>query len=132
MSTDFWTDADVVYAYTRAQALEDGVLIDATIGDPAEVTKQHFKYPVAMTEAVYHLIRRAVEHPKHQNDWRGVWHDILWMSRKNITRRFDAATHLFKVWITGAGRKRWHELKIQCHPGDRAEPVLTVMLPGED
>ena len=132
MSTDFWTDADVIYSYTRAQAIEDGVLIDATIGDLAEVTRQHFKYPVAMTASVFAMIEKAVNHPKHCNDWRGVWHDILWMSRKNITRRSDASTHLFKVWITGAGQKRWNELKIQCHPGDQGEPVLTVMLPEED
>ena len=130
--TNFWTGADVVYSYTRAQAIEDGVLIDATIGDLAEVTRQHFKHPVAMTEAVYHLIRRAVEHPKHLNDWRGVWHDILWMSRKNIIRRFDATCHLFQVTITGTGRRNLHTLKAMCHPGDNAEPVITIMLPEED
>ena len=132
MRTELWTGADLVYAYTRAQAIEDGVLVDATIGDLAEVTRQHFKYPVAMTASVFALMTRAVEHPKHLNDYKGVWHDILWMSRKNVTRRFDSATHLFKVWITGAGRKRWHELKIVCHPGDNGEPVLTIMFPEED
>ena len=132
MSTNSWTGVDVICSYTRAQAIEDGVLVDATIGDLAEVSGQHFKFPVAMTASVFGLIEKAVNHPKHCNDWRGVWHDVLWMSRQNLTHRFDATTHLFKVWITGTGRKRWHELKIQCHPGDNAEPVLTVMLPGED
>ncbi len=123
---------DVAYCYTRAQAIEDGVLVDATIGDLAEVTRQHYRHPVAMTASVFALIERAVNHPKHCNDYKGVWHDILWMSKMGITRRFDATTHLFKVIITGAGRKKVHELKIQCHLGDNAEPVLTVMLPGED
>ncbi len=102
---DFWKDADVIDTYTRAQAIEDGVLVDGTIGDLAEVTRQHYKYPVAMTAAVFALMEQAVNHPKWCNDYNGVWHDILWMSRKNITRRFDPTTHLFKVIITGTGRK---------------------------
>ncbi len=133
MSTDsFWTDADVIYSYTRAQAIEDGVLVDANIGDLAEVTQQHYKWPVAMTASVFAMIETAVNHPKHCNDYRGVWHDILWMSKMNITHRFSESSHLFKVIITGLGRKRIHELKIVCGPGDDAEPVVTVMLPEED
>ena len=129
---DLWTDADVVYAYTRAQAIEDGVLIDATTGDLAEITRTHYKYPVAMTADVFTMIEQAVNHPKHCNDWRGVWHDICWMSRKNITHRYDATSHLFQVTITGLGRRKLHTLKIVCGPGDDAEPVLTVMMPTED
>ena len=130
--TDFWKDADVIYTYTRAQAIEDGTLVDGTIGDLAEVTRQHYKYPVAMTATVFALMEQAVNNKKHCNDWRGVWHDILWMSRSYITRRLDESSHLFEVIITGTGRKRKHTLKIVCGPGDDAEPVITIMLPEED
>ena len=129
---DFWKDADVIYSYTRAQAIDDGVLVDGTIGDLAEVTRQHYKYPVAMTAAVFALMEQAVNNRKHCNDWRGVWHDILFMSRAYITRRFDDTSHLFEVIITGTGRKKKHTLKIVCGPGDDAEPVVTIMLPEED
>ena len=132
MSDSFWNDANVIFTYTRAQAIDDGVLVDGTIGDLAEVTRQHYKYPVAMTAAVFALMEQAVNNRKHCNDFKGVWHDILWMSKMNITRRFDESSHLFKVIITGTGRKRTHELKIVCGPGDDAEPVLTIMLPEED
>ena len=132
MSTEFLTGADVIFSYTRAQAIQDGVLVDATIGDLAEVSRQHFKFPVAMTASVFAMIEKAVNHPKHCNDWRGVWHDILWMSRKNIIRRFDATCHLFQVTITGTGRRKLHTLKAMCHPGDNAEPAITIMLPEED
>jgi hypothetical protein len=127
---DFY--GETIYSYTRAQAIEDGVLVDASAGDLAEVTRQHFKYPVAMTAGVHALIEQAVNHPKHCNDWRGVWHDVLWMSQRNITQRFDETTHLFQVTITGTGRRKVHTLKAQCHPGDNAEPVITIMLPDED
>ena len=128
--------------FGREQALEDGVLVDANIGDLAEVTREHYKYPVAMTIAVFELIEKAVNHPRWLNDYQGVWHDILHMSKVAIVRRIDArgdidiecapTQHLFRVIITGTGRKRWHTLKIVCHPGDNAEPVLTVMMPNED
>lgn len=29
-NTDIWADAEVIYTYTRAQAIEDGFLIDVT------------------------------------------------------------------------------------------------------
>ena len=133
MSTQpFWTDADVVYTYTRAQAIEDGVLVDGNIGDLAEVTRQHYKWPVAMTAAVFALMEQAVNHPKWCNDFKGVWHDILGMSKMYITRRISKSSHLFEVIITGTGRKRKHTLKVICGPGDDAEPVITILLPEED
>ncbi|MBN2209824.1 MAG: hypothetical protein JW709_00365 [Sedimentisphaerales bacterium] len=122
---------NLIYAYTRAQAIEDGVLIDATQGDFADISRQHYKYPIAMTTAVYALIEKAVHHPRWCNDVKGVWHDILWMSRV-AARSLDESTRLFQVIITGTGRKRTHTLKIVCGPGDEGEPVLTVMLPNED
>jgi hypothetical protein len=123
---------DVIHSYTRAQAIGDGVLVDGTVGDLAEVTRQHFKIPVAMTAAVFELMERAVAHPNHCNDFPGVWHDILWMSRRNVTHRFNATCHLFEVIITGTGRQRKHTLKAQCHAGDQGEPILTIMLADED
>ena len=123
---------EMVSSYSRAEAITDGVLVDASVGDLAEVSRQHFKYPIAMTAAVYELIKKAVDHPKHCNDWKGIWHDICWMSKMNKTRILDPTSHLFMVIINGTGRKRNHTLKIVCGPGDNAEPVLTVMMPEED
>ncbi len=123
---------NVVSTYTREQAIEDGVLVDATIGDFAEVSRQHFRYPIAMTAEVFGLIERAVNHPRWLNDFKGVWHDILHMSKLGIVSRIDPTQHLFRVIITGTGRKRNHTLKIVCHPGDQGEPVMTVMMPHED
>ena len=127
----FWDEADVIVTYTRRQAIDDGVLVDASVGDLAEVSRQHYKHPVAMTAAVFDLMRRAVEHPRWCNDYKGVWHDILGMSRMNPVQKWETGC-LFQVIITGVGRKRKHTLKIECGPGDDAEPVLTVMLPEED
>ncbi len=121
----------VISSYSRKQAIEDGVLVDGTIGDLAEVSRQHYKYPIAMTAAVFELMKRAVNHPSHRNDYRGVWHDILWMSKAGKVRQWETGCE-FRVIITGTGRRRYHTLKIECGPDDSAEPVLTVMLPDED
>ncbi|TSJ78572.1 hypothetical protein [Rariglobus hedericola] len=72
----------VVSVYPRAQAIADGVIFDATGGDLAAISAQHFPgVHVAMTAAMSALIQKSVDHPDHGNDWKGVWHDVLWMSR---------------------------------------------------
>ena len=127
---EFAMFGEVIHSYTRAQAIADGVLIDATVGELAEVTQQHFQVPIAMTAAVHALIQEACDDPAHFNDRLGVWHDILWMARVAIQRR---ETHspglLFPVIITPHG-----EIKLKMHsgPGDEGEHVLTLMLPHED
>jgi hypothetical protein len=122
----------VISVYTRAQAIADGVLADASTGDLAEVSAQHFpSVHVAMTATVFALIEQAVASPKHANDCRGVWHDILHMSRACPVRVWQGG-RLFRVIITGTGRKRLHTLKAISHPDETGRPCLTIMLPDED
>ena len=83
-----------------------------------------------MTAAVFALIEQAVASPKHANDWRGVWHDILHMSRACPVRVWQGG-RLFRVIITGTGRKRLHTLKAISHPDETGRPCLTFMLPEE-
>ena len=84
-----------------------------------------------MTAAVFALIAQAVASPKHANDWRGVWHDILWMSRVSPVQVWQGG-RLFRVIITGTGRKRLHTLKAISHPDEIGRPCITIMLPDED
>jgi hypothetical protein len=131
-NSSFWDDADLISVYTRAQAIEDGVLVDATISDLAEVSRQHYKYPIAMTSEVFTIMQRSVKNRRYCNDYRGVWHDILWMSKRNVISRPDPTTVLFTVKITGAGRRQLYTFKMVCGPGDDSSPVLTLMLPEQD
>lgn len=86
--------------------------------------------------ALVALITRAVENPKYGNDYRGVWHDILRMNR--MTGRFITAPgtmpsiRLFRVIITGAGRRRYHTLKLVRHEDEFGSTCATYMLPDED
>lgn len=122
--------ATVVSVYTRAQAIADGVLIDATTERFADVTAQHCpRVHVAMTAAVFGIIKRAVENTKHCNDWLGVWHDVMWMSHaRQIKGDFQRT---FGVIIVGAGRQRNYTLKLVSHCDELGRPCITIMLPEE-
>src|SRR5947209_19701172 len=94
----FWDDAEVIYAYTRAQALEDGVLVDVS-----EMAKEAgIKFPVALTSAVY---GKYVEVPAGVvgQDERGRLWDILWMFRC-AAAKFNGSTLLFKLHVRNENR----------------------------
>lgn len=120
---------EVISSYSRKQALEDGVLVDLNQFIP--VGESGYKYPVACTITVWEIIERAVNNPKFGNDYEGIVWDILQMSRNCPTKRWTTGC-IFQVVIIGAGPKKIFSFKIECGPGDRGEPVLTVMLPEED
>lgn len=129
--SDPFESAEVVFRYTRRMAIADGVLVDATEGDFAQVSREHFpNHHLAMTSAVFALIERAVEIGEGA-DFAGLWHDILWMSRVCPVRLLGGG-HTFQVGIRADAHLRWHELKILFHGGDHGEPCATVMLPEED
>lgn len=123
---------NVIYAYTRKQAIEDGVLVDLSYeeSDTASVCREHYKHPIACTAAVFDLMRKAVENPRYSNNYVEILYDILWMSRA-MKRQLDESTVIFPVIIAGAGRQRNYEFKLNVGPGDDGEPVITIMLPAE-
>ena len=65
---------------------------------------------------------------------RGRAHDVLWMLF-NAIHRCDKSQDqiLFKVlFLQTPNRRIMVELKSVCGPGDQGEPVITIMLKGED
>ena len=114
---------DVIYSYSRAQAIEDGVLADLSNVDSI---RQHWKHPFACTSAVWAIIEEALTHEGQDLD--GICHDISTMAKLAIHGEREGGQVLFKVIIVG----RAHTLKLHVGPGDTAEPVLTLMLPNED
>ncbi len=105
-----------IHVYTREQAVADGEIVDATKGEYAEVTTQHWgQAPVMLTRSLHALITKAVENKNHCNDFKGVWHDIMYMGRgaaantiKDFRSTNTPSMFGFQVIITGAGRKRNH------------------------
>jgi hypothetical protein len=129
--TDIWDriDSAYIYTYTRANALEDGMLHDVNKFIPVE--ESGYKYPIACTAAVMAIVEKAVDNKRYLQDYPGIFWDILHMSRYAIVKK-TADTIWFNVIIKGAARKSIYVLKMMVHGGDSGEPVMTIMLPDED
>jgi hypothetical protein len=127
MGKQLFSEADLIHVYTRAQAIEDGQLVDVS-----ETARQAgITFPVALTAAVYGL---CVEVPPRRTgieDVAGRLWDVLWMLRLAARRSGGQRIDFTVQCSTRAGRRNVR-LKALCGPGDDARPVVTVMLPGED
>lgn len=146
-----------IYAYTRAQAIADGVLVDLS----EAIKPMPFKYPVAMTRAAYAatieaggqwvtesqpdrktdhvcvLDTGALEVLKLPNgqDVAGRIHDVFHLLLHAIDCTPGPASRVkFSVLVDkhGNGRHSRVDLCSVCGPGDDAAPVITIMLPDED
>lgn len=120
-----------IHVYTRAQAIEDGVLCDLMQDEMASVCRQHYKFPIACTSSVFEIMRKAVENKRHCNDYAGILHDMLTMS-KVYRRVIDDSTLIFRVIIKGAGRASNYDFKMVCGPDDTGAACITIMQTNED
>ena len=124
-----------IYAYTRAQALEDGVLVDVT----ETAREAGFRVSVAMTTAAWQdTVEWTDADSKRQTsqDQSGRLWDVVWMAYLAVRRGGTEprkAFQLLRVPRGGRGvRPRLTTLHIHIGPGDNGEPVITVMQPHED
>lgn len=119
-----------IHAYTRAQAIEDGMLVDVSEQASAKTGFiGGFTIPVAITAAVHADIERV---PALQ-DYRGRLHDVLWMASLAARRagQRNETTALYLVYMQ-VGRTKKQIYKIVIGGGDAGEPVITIMQPNED
>jgi hypothetical protein len=120
---------DVIYAYTRAQALSDGVLVDVT----QNAREAGIRHPTALTRSVWERYVRVPERTSCQDEQGRLW-DVLWMFRLAALAASDECMVTFQVLVNNddAEGPRPVTLKSVCGPGDDLEPVITIMLPEED
>ena len=121
---------NLIHSYSRAQALDDGFLVDVT-----ETAKQAgFKYPVALTRTVWNAYVEVPARVEGQDEAGRLW-DILFMLRHAAHRSDTGSVILFRLHVRNDNRDRTPplvELKAICGPNDDGNPCITVMLPGED
>ncbi len=122
---------NVIYAYTRAQAIADGVLVDVS-----KLAKEAgFKLPVAVTCGVW---AECVAVPKGvlcQDETGRLWDVLMMLHHAIATSKRDGDRIDFAVHVRNDNEERTPplvSLYALCGPGDDAEPVVTVMLPHED
>lgn len=122
---------NIIFSYTRKQALEDGVLIDVT-----EVAKEAgVKYPTALTAGIWNKYAVPSEELKKEGQsLAGRLWDILWLF-SNSARRVSADTIFYKVYFRMKPESEDLELatlKAVCGPNDDGTPCITIMLENED
>lgn len=130
-TSTFTTDAEnVVFCYTRKEAIEDGVLIDVT----PTAHEAGIKHPTALTAAVWAQYVRVPDGVTGQDEQGRLW-DILWMLRRAVLNE-DAGGFSevrFRLLVRNNSQRPVRvQLKAICGPGDRGEPVITILLPHED
>ena len=125
---------EMIYSYTREQAINDGVLIPVseTICKEAGI-----RLPVCVTDNLWSLI-----HPENLNKMpsqsvEGRLWDLLWLFTVSAkqNRGGSRLTYPCRFMIKRNGcpeRIEEHTIVAVCGPGDSGEAVLTLMLPEDD
>ena len=117
-----------ISVYSRASAIDDGVLIDVT--PAARIVG--FPIPVAMTIAAWDdcLTGSDDNTPLEENQrLRDVLRGAIIAAKLNGDKSvlgFDVACS------SDSGETSLITLTMHIGPGDEGEPVVTIMLPGED
>jgi hypothetical protein len=126
----------VISTYTRAQAIEDGVLID-----PGSMANEAgFKWPVALTaDAWADCVAWTDDDSQkqvHQDQSGRLW-DVVYMASHAIRTSKDSGDRLM-FQLYRVPRDGWSTeailvtLKLIVGPGDNGDRVITILLPNED
>ncbi len=132
--TEFF--GEVISTYSRAQALEDGVLVDA--GEMAR--EAGFRIPVVVTAAAWAdcvaWTDADSERQVHQDPSGRLW-DLLFMAHHAIRSSRSGGDRLtFQLCRVPRDGKSTEAtittLKLIVGPGDEGESVVTILLLNED
>lgn len=122
---------DVIYSYSRSNALADGVLIDVS----GIAREAGFTIPVAVTDNFYHsYIMPSLDLAAEGQSPSGRLWDTLSVLRYAIKASPSTDRITFTVLFTMFPNTEPIpvELLAVCGPGDNGEPVITVMIPGDE
>lgn len=123
---NIFDDADVVYKYTRKQALEDGVLVDVS----SLAKEAGIRFSVAVTRSVFNILE-DVSVPGQ--DFNGRAWDMLMIFRLQARTTEGDEIHFAPLFVfNGKPKPEPVPMWAKCGPGDDLAPVITIMLEGED
>lgn len=133
MDSNSNNDFELIYSYSRKQALADGVLVDIS-----ELAKEcGFKYPVAVTSAIwYEYIEVSYYLSKMGQSITGRLWDLLNVLRTYVKKTTGTTIYFETIFLLEENYnllvKKKVSLKAVCGPDDDGSPCLTIMLPNED
>ena len=118
--------------YSRAEALEDGVLVDVS----NTASEAGFVFPVALTAGVWADVNDIPETKQGIQDVEGRLWDLLFSAaqrcKKSSGNRSDEEDGLPFDLIMHVGSAPYYHAKVHLGPGDEMEPVITILRPDED
>lgn len=121
----------VIYSYSRAQALEDGIQVDVS----QTAREAGIRFPTFITRGVFDRCVAVPKGVEGQDESGRLW-DVLWMLRATIVQSKGNGDRLpFQLYVRNTnGRPKLTTLFASCGPLDidKPEPAITVMLAGED
>lgn len=122
---------DIIFKFSRADALAEGVLIDVS----ELASEAGFKLPVAVSDTLYHgCLTPPLELAKAGLSFEGRLWDTLSVLRYAIKTSPTTDRITFTVLFTMAPDTEPVpvELLAICSPGDSGEPVITIMTPSDE
>jgi hypothetical protein len=121
----------VIYAYTRAQAIADGVQVDVT----KTAQEAGIKFPLFLTRAVFDKYVAVPPDVTGQDEAGRLW-DAVWMTRFAILRARPGCDRLpVALYVRNDNhRAKLVKLIAQCGPLDMddPQPAITLLMPDED
>ena len=121
----------VMYAYTRAQAVADGVQVEVT----KTAQEAGISIPVFLTRTVWDAYVTVPPEVTGQDEAGRLW-DIVWMTRFGILRSRPGCDRIpVALYVRNDNRAaKLVKLIAQCGPLDMDDPspAITVMMPDED
>jgi hypothetical protein len=122
---------EVIYAYTRKQAVADGVQVDVS----SVASEAGIRFPVFLTRTVFDAYVAVPPNSPHQDEAGRLW-DIVWMLHFAIRKSAHGQSRLpFALYVRNDdGAPRLVKLIAMCgaFDVDDPKPAITVMLPDED
>ena len=121
----------VIYAYSRSQAVADGVQVDVT----KTAQEAGIKFPMFLTRAVFDNYVAVPPGVSGQDEAGRLW-DLIWMTRFAILRSHG---HTDRLPVALYVRNDNHRAKLvkliatcSALDMDDPQPALTLMMPDED
>ena len=125
-------NARIVYAYSRSQAIADGVQVEVTkVAHEAGI-----RFPVFITRGVFELCVAVPPNVSCQDEAGRLW-DVVWMLRFAILRARPEVQRIpVALYVRNSDTERARLVKLIATVGpldiDDPQPAITVMLPDED
>ncbi|OGU24590.1 MAG: hypothetical protein A2580_14350 [Hydrogenophilales bacterium RIFOXYD1_FULL_62_11] len=119
---------DVISSYSRAQALEDGELVDVS-----KIAKEAgIKFPTAVTRNLFtKWIEPSAEDKKYGQDLQGRLWDVVYMFTV-YAKRTSGSRMTYPVIFAKGKKHVTVKLLAIIGPGDTDAPTATIMLPEDE